>query len=318
MSTGKKERIQRIYFMLLEMANGNFFHRLERSGKEDDIEAVETCLNMLAEEIQESLTHQSYANSKGVMKHIVQMCFLLDDQGIIQMINQNAYKMLSYLHKNIINKPFISILTKNSKSKWSNVWNDMVEKDFFDTSLELTFKTSEKLLLPSNCYITAYKDNSDKGRKILVTVVLHSKVQQEIEKELKLSVMAFESDDEPVNETKPNLTFEDIKKIRAGYESIINNPEKDFPSLKDFALLLGTNEFKLKYGFKELYGTSVHQFLINERLRKAKMLVQYSDLSLKSIAHKTGFKSISHFSRSFKKRYEYNAKTLRRQSQRDT
>lgn len=88
----------------------------------------------------------------------------------------------------------------------------------------------------------------------------------------------------------------------------------DFPSLKDFALQLGTNEFKLKYGFKELYGTTVHRFLMEERLRKSKMMIQFTDQSLKSIAHTTGFKSISHFSRTFKKRYEYAPSELRKKT----
>ncbi|TXD81188.1 helix-turn-helix transcriptional regulator [Subsaximicrobium wynnwilliamsii] len=88
----------------------------------------------------------------------------------------------------------------------------------------------------------------------------------------------------------------------------------DFPSLKDFALQIGTNEFKLKYGFKELYGTTVYRFLVQERLRKAQMMIQYSDLPLKSIAYMTGFKSMPHFSRTFKKRYGYSPSALRNNS----
>ena len=113
---------------------------------------------------------------------------------------------------------------------------------------------------------------------------------------------------------KIRLTFEDIHKIREGHNIIINNLEKDFPSLKDFALQLGTNEFKLKYGFKELYGTTVHRFLMEERLRKSIMMIQFSGQSIKAIAQMTGFKSISHFSRSFKKRFDYTPSDLRKKS----
>ena len=110
------------------------------------------------------------------------------------------------------------------------------------------------------------------------------------------------------------MSFEDIRKIREGHDIIINNLEMDFPSLKDFALQLGTNEFKLKYGFKELYGTSVYRFLKEERMRKSKMMIQYSGQSLKTSAQMTGFKSMAHFSRTFKKRYGYTPSELRKKA----
>ena len=93
---------------------------------------------------------------------------------------------------------------------------------------------------------------------------------------------------------------------------IINNLEKDLPSLKELALQMGTNEYKLKYGFKQLYGTTIFRFLIQERLRKAKTLIQYSKLTLKQIAKMTGFKSITHFSRAFKEKYGVSPSELRR------
>ncbi|WP_146032831.1 AraC family transcriptional regulator, partial [Arenibacter sp. NBRC 103722] len=75
-----------------------------------------------------------------------------------------------------------------------------------------------------------------------------------------------------------------------------------------------TNEFKLKYGFKELYGTTVFKYLVQERLRKAKTLVQYTQLNFKSIAKMVGFKSVPHFSRTFSEQYGYSPKIFRKKS----
>ena len=173
-------------------------------------------------------------------------------------------------------------------------------------------------MVPSACYITTFKSEDSKMKKTLVTVVHHSNDRDRLEKELKRSVTTSKkkkgNNDTHSKKPKLRLSFEDIKKLSKGRDIIINNLEKDFPSLKDFALQIGTNEFKLKYGFKELYGTSVYRFLKNERLRKSKMLVQYSDLHIKTIAHMTGFKSIPHFSRSFKKQYGYTPSALRKKS----
>ena len=55
--------MQRINQMLLEMASGNFFYRLERSTKNDSLESLAISLNILAEEIQETMLHQGYVKT---------------------------------------------------------------------------------------------------------------------------------------------------------------------------------------------------------------------------------------------------------------
>ena len=114
-----------------------------------------------------------------------------------------------------------------------------------------------------------------------------------------------------VKSNKSFLQLSDIDKIRAIGEYIKSHLEEELPSLKDMALAFGTNEFKLKRGFKELYGMTVFQFLKEERLRKAHIIVDHSDKSFKEIAKMVGFKSATHFSREFKKRYGYRPKELR-------
>ncbi|TXG39576.1 helix-turn-helix domain-containing protein [Seonamhaeicola maritimus] len=314
--------MQRINQMLLEMASGNFFYRLERSTKNDNIEALGLTLNILAEEIQETMLHQGYVNSNSTIMEVIQMSFILDEKGQIQMVNQQTCNILSVLHTDIIGGYFTDFLTETSLSKWQDFWKTGMQKEFSDTSFELTFKTKGNLVIPKTCHITTFNGKNNDERKVLITVIHHSNRQDKLENELKRSVFQFNEnhslaqDETQIDSRKPKLrlSFEDIRKIREGHDIIINNLEKELPSLKDFALQLGTNEFKLKYGFKELYGTSVYRFLTAERLRKAKMMIQYTDQSLKSIAHMTGFKSISHFSRTFKKRYEYTPSDLRKKS----
>jgi len=312
------ERLKHIEKMLMEISAGNFFYRVERSVKDDDVEALVVVLNMMAEEIQEAMVHQGYVQAHGTIKHMVQMSFILDAKGYIQATNQRTCSILSTLYSEIIEKPFITFLNESSKVKWQNIWKVLEQKEVFETSVELTFKTKSNLVIPSACYITTFKGENSELKKTLVTVVHHSNDRDKLEKDLKRSVTKSKKKKGSKNsyskKPKFRLSFEDIKKLRKGRDIIINNLEKDFPSLKDFALQIGTNEFKLKYGFKELYGTSVYRFLKNERLRKSKMLVQYSDLHIKTIAHMIGFKSVPHFSRSFKKRYGFTPSALRKKS----
>ena len=314
--------MERINQMLLEMASGNFFYRLERSSKNDNLEAISISLNMLAEEIQETLIHQGYVNSNQHIVEIIQMSFVLDGAGCIEIANQKACNILSVLHADIIGKPFDIFLEDHSKKIWKDTWHVLKQKDFDDLSLELKFISKGGLIIPKTCYITTCIGEDKNSGKTLISAIHHSTSQDHLEHDLKQRVIQFSNiKKQPSEDTQSNnqkqkirLTFEDIHKIREGHNIIINNLEKDFPSLKDFALQLGTNEFKLKYGFKELYGTTVHRFLMEERLRKSKMMIQFSDQSLKSIAQMTGFKSISHFSRTFKKRFGYTPSDLRKKS----
>ena len=52
------ERLKHIEKMLMEISAGNFFYRVERSVKNDNVEALVVVLNMMAEEIQEAMVHQ--------------------------------------------------------------------------------------------------------------------------------------------------------------------------------------------------------------------------------------------------------------------
>lgn len=254
MSQKKKKRLKHLRNMLLEMGSGNFFHRVERSVKNDNVEAVGAILNMVAEEIEAAMVHQGYVNANATIKHIVLMSFIIDSRGSIEAVNQQTCTILSYLCEDIIGKPFENFLDNISLKKWQNSWKFLQSKEFFDSSLELTFVTKFGLMVPSACYITTYTETHVNAAKILLTVVKHSKNPVELESSLKRSFVQFKnSSEENPNKSskqptkqKVQLSQEDIKKLREARDILINNLEKDFPSIKEFALQIGTNTFKLK------------------------------------------------------------------------
>jgi AraC-like DNA-binding protein len=57
----------------------------------------------------------------------------------------------------------------------------------------------------------------------------------------------------------------------------------------------------IRLTFKEIYKTSLSQYIVHERVRHAKMLLASTDLSLTEIMEQSGFQSQSHFFTSFKK-----------------
>ena len=59
------------------------------------------------------------------------------------------------------------------------------------------------------------------------------------------------------------------------------------------------NEFKLKVGFKSLFGQAPYEFLREERMKRALAMLQGSELNIAEISAATGFKNQSHFSKLF-------------------
>jgi AraC family transcriptional activator of pyochelin receptor len=75
------------------------------------------------------------------------------------------------------------------------------------------------------------------------------------------------------------------------------------PSLGDLARVAGINEYKLKRGFKEMFGNTVFGYLAETRLELAKIDLLEKKKSAGEIAFELGYSSIQHFSTAFKKKF---------------
>ena len=300
-------RVKRIQRMLLEMARGNFFYSLEPTHKNDNVASLVVMLNMVNEEIRASFIHQGFANAHNTPQCIIQLSFLMDTYGTIEMVTNSTCSLLSTLPKEIIGKPITDFMTEGSQKVWAKKMVKHLKRERSETIQFLEFITKEGLLLGKDCHISVFQSLDGSGQKILLDTVFFSKGEpfgtELPKKTLKVT--------KGIKEPKVTLTPEDIEMIRDVHDMIINNLDKDLPLLKDLALQMGTNEYKLKYGFKQLYGTTIFRFLTHERLRKTKTLIQHSNLSLKEIAHLTGFKSAAHFSRAFRDKYGKSPSDLR-------
>ena len=94
----------------------------------------------------------------------------------------------------------------------------------------------------------------------------------------------------------------DATLIKKAKDYIHNNLDHKL-TLLSVSRAVGTNETKLKIGFKKLYGKTFSEILRTERLNKAKALLVEGQMSVKEIAHACGYQSMSMFSTRFKERY---------------
>lgn len=74
------------------------------------------------------------------------------------------------------------------------------------------------------------------------------------------------------------------------------------PTIKQLSRIIGLNEFKLKQGFKEIYKCTIKEFITNLRLHKARRMLSENQ-SVNDVAHAVGYKSVSHFIKTYRKLY---------------
>jgi AraC family transcriptional regulator len=53
--------------------------------------------------------------------------------------------------------------------------------------------------------------------------------------------------------------------------------------------------------FSELEGTTIEQYLINQKIERVKELLVYDELNISEVAHQLGYSSVQHLSNQFKK-----------------
>lgn len=70
--------------------------------------------------------------------------------------------------------------------------------------------------------------------------------------------------------------------------------------LADLAALLGMSQFHFSHLFKQSIGTAPYQYLLQQRVERAKQLLKQPDRSITNIAFLCGFSSHSHFSKQFR------------------
>lgn len=89
----------------------------------------------------------------------------------------------------------------------------------------------------------------------------------------------------------------DTKQIHT-VPDILRRNMADPPSISALSRMVAMNEFKLKAGFKQVYNTTVYEYLRQLRTEEAMELMK-EDLMLEQVAGKVGYKSLRGFTQAF-------------------
>lgn len=74
----------------------------------------------------------------------------------------------------------------------------------------------------------------------------------------------------------------------------------------ELAQTVGLNEFKLKNGFRQIFGTTVFKHLHNCRMEKARQLLEEGNYTVTQVAWTVGFANRGDFAAAFRRKFGVN------------
>lgn len=297
-----QQRIDVIYEMLLEMAEGNFAYRIPRTEKDDELEGLTVLLNWMAEEMNGAIFHAGFTNPHLSYQYAVQSSFIVDHKFIIKDFTENVTDLLGCTSNELLELDFMKLLVKESVPLLETILPEVLQNESFQTGIALELASFKKLVIPVNCTVSRLYGSTE------VVISFIAATADDTMKNFRTAKKILTADEQKIH------NFLDIKSTQAVHDYILANIDSGIPTLKELSRIFGTNEYKLKNGFKHVFKTTIQQFYNTERLKRAQLLIQYTRIPLKTIAVMAGFSTYPNFSRAFKIKFGYSPSDLERQS----
>lgn len=106
-----------------------------------------------------------------------------------------------------------------------------------------------------------------------------------------------------------HLKVDDIDRIYAA-KAILTRHWQAPPSLLDLARQVGLNDYKLKLGFRQVFGTTAFGYLWHYRMEQARQLLTAGQHNIKEVAALVGYSKQSNFAAAFRKKFGVNPKVF--------
>ena len=236
-------RIEKINKLIFELAIGNYKYRGNISEKRDDIDAIITGINMLAEELQHTTLHRNYL--KNIYEGIPDMVFILNEKGKIEDINSAVSQSLGYNSRQLIDKP-LNVIFEDDQQIDIIKLKDAIKEFGTITNYEQHLITKNKTSIPVSCSFSHIKNKNLNSGFILLIVKDISFLKK--------------TEDDLRNRNKELNTFiyrasHDLKGPLAsmmGLLNLIDIDENDIKSAKKYINLIKESALKLNGVVSEL------------------------------------------------------------------
>ena len=104
-----------------------------------------------------------------------------------------------------------------------------------------------------------------------------------------------------------SLKPDDVERIHLA-KAILTDNLGDPPSLMELARQVSLNDYKLKVGFRQVFGTTAFGYLHLHRMEMARQLLADQRMNVKEVARTVGYANQSRFATAFRKQFGMNPK----------
>ena len=243
--------------------------------------------------------HKNVVYAPILEKSILHICFLIkgekiiyiDDQQQIFYESQESY-MAAIDHfkgynKILSNKPFKEIRIAVPK--------DFLINHGFVNEFEFKKLNDEKLILPITEELLntlLHIENKDSDEKVN-RLYLRAKVFELIALQIEL----YKKNDKNPLKTNQNKILNKLFDVKNRIKSTTHKQL----TLHELGEELGMTGHMLNKEFCRVFGYSIHEFTLAEKMNQAKLLLENTDKMIYQIAEEVGYKNATHFTAAFKK-----------------
>ena len=114
--------------------------------------------------------------------------------------------------------------------------------------------------------------------------------------------------DRPLNKNISSLNSSDVEKLFQVKDILLNNVANT-PSIHTLARQTAFSESKLQKTFKQVFGRSLYQYALCEKMMTAKNMLATNKYSVSEVGYELGYTNLSHFSKAFRKQFGINPKS---------
>ncbi len=230
----------------------------------------------------------------------------------------NSSFQLSGHHNNIMYSNGLEIEVENKTERIETFGINFSTESFVEIAKngnEPLKRLAEKVMNRENSILSSEWKTNNFKIQLVINEIIHCQYSNELKdlfllsKSIELLVLQAELYNEHSTQNYIKSKKDRTKLIEAKelLTSRIENP----PTLSELSKLVALNEYKLKKGFKELFGTTVFGYIHKVRMDLAKRLLLGTSKTAKEIAYETGYGSPQHFSKAFKEQFGIPPNSIR-------
>jgi AraC-like DNA-binding protein len=187
-------------------------------------------------------------------------------------------------------EPFFQRLLADELDCLKRFWEKVQKReaaDIFPHGMPITGEQQRVIHEIANCSYTGHMQE----------MYLESKI-------IELYLLQAEQANQLIGQRPVAIRQPDIEKLHAARQFVKDQMFTPM-SLEQVARYSGLNDFKLKNGFKQLFGTSVFGYLNELKMNYALQMLRDTGCTVAEVAHMVGYGEPHNFSKAFKKYFGY-------------